>query len=153
MRKNGRKWISGMLLAVCLTASACGGSEAKEVNVQEMAEKVEAAAEFPDTMVAVEEAMLEKLYGLDPDLFETYYGVTSGGATSDELLILKLKEEKDTDAVKEVLETRLSDRAESFESYAPEEAKKAEDGILKVTGDTVIYCICPNASAAEKAMK
>jgi hypothetical protein len=151
--KKTKKIISGILAGLCLTLAACGGNSAKEVSVPELAKQMEEAAGFPDTMVKVEDPMLEKLYGLDPALFSEYYAVTSGGATSDELLILKAKEKETAQEVEKTLRTRLKDRADSFASYAPEEAKKAEDGILVVSGDTVIYCICPNGKAAAKVLE
>lgn len=144
------RYSAAIILAACLILSACADKKPEAVNVQELGTKIASAADFPDTMTPVEPEMMTVLYGLNSGQWEEYFALASGGATADELVVVRLKDEKSAGEVKEQLEKRRKDREESFTSYAPQEAKKAGNGWIKILGSTVIYCVCPNAEAAKK---
>ena len=144
------KKIVPVFLALFLL-SGCG-SKPVEIEPGELGPQLLEKAGFPDTMVQVDETMLEALYQIDADQLDSFYGAVSGGATSEELLLLKVREEENVQTIYDRLSQHLADRTESFSSYVPTEGEKLDNAILTTVGQTVVLCICGDWTTAQELL-
>ena len=98
--------------------------------------------------------MFQKFYGLDA---QDYEGVTLYSPVSNmdaqELLIVKLKDSSQAEAVTEAINSRLETQMNSFEGYGIEQYAMLEDHILDVQGNFILYVVSPNAQAADDAFR
>lgn len=98
--------------------------------------------------------MFQKFYGLNP---EDYEGVTlyspASNMDAQELLIIKLKDNSQAEAVTEAINTRLETQMNSFEGYGIEQYAMLEDHVLDVQGNFILYVVNPNAQAADEAFR
>ena len=140
------------LFLTLLLLSGCGGA-AVDIDPAAIGPKLLAEAGFPDTMVPVEGPMLEALYQIDPDSLESFYASVSGGATSEELLLLRAADEETAKALCDQLEDHLADRISSFASYLPEETTKLENAILAAYGTTAVLCVCGDPDSARQLLE
>ena len=81
-------------------------------------------------------------YGFLPDSIEEIISYQGSGASSEEVLILKVKDVNDVNNEKEIIETRLNEKKDAYASYMPEEVSKIENRILIEKGNYLILCIC-----------
>ena len=156
-----RKLTAG-LLALCLLLSACGGEPAEEERtmdwtVQQMAEAILACQDAPPEMTALlpgdelYETYLTVSYGLAEEDVADGAILAAGGASAQEIAVLRLTEEADGVAVAETLEMYLVNRTGSFTGYLPEEAALLESAEVVSQGDYVALLACEDVTAAEDA--
>ena len=81
-------------------------------------------------------------YGFLPDSIEEIISYQGSGASSEEVLILKVKDVNDVNNEKKIIETRLNEKKDAYASYMPEEVSKIENRILIEKGNYLILCIC-----------
>ena len=139
-------------LLILFLLSGCGGRE-PEIDPAVLGPQLLEQAGFPETMVPLDGPLLEALYRIDPDALERFYAAFSGGATSEELLLLKTAGEEEAKALRDLLSSHLEDRRESFAAYLPEEAGKLDGAILAVYGPTVVLCICGSPDTAQALLE
>ena len=98
--------------------------------------------------------MFQKFYGLDAGDYEgvTLYSPVSN-MDAQELLIIKLKDNSQAEAVTEAINARLETQMNSFEGYGIEQYAMLEDHVLDVQGNFILYVVNPNAQAADKAFR
>ena len=138
------------LFSVVLTACKKEEKEEKDINIEELSESLLYNLEFQDEMILIEEQMFRRLYGMETDKLEEYIAYSSGGATADEIVLVKVKDDEDVEGVKQALKERIEDQKENFVSYVPEEMKKLENPILKTYGKYIILCIHNDYEQAEE---
>ena len=136
-----------------LFLTGCGSQPEQEIDPEEMGPRLLEEAGFPETMVPLEAPMLEALYQIDSDRLDSFYGAVSGGATAEELLLLKVSQEEDVQAIYDRLAQHLEDRTESFADYVPEEGEKLDNAILTTVGQTVVLCICGDWETAKTLLE
>ncbi len=139
-----------VFLALLLLAG-CG--KAKEIDPAVLGPKLLEEAGFPDTMTELAEDMLPVVWQIDVSALESSYAAISGGATAEELLLLRAESEEDAKVLYDQLAVHLKDRTESFVAYLPEEAGKLEDAILERYGPTVVLCVCGDPDAARSLLE
>ena len=87
------------------------------------------------------------------DEIEKLVSYQGSGASSEEIVILQVKDKSKLDSVKEKINTRLQERKEAFESYLPKEVGKIENNILIVKGNYVILCISNDNKQVNNILK
>ena len=119
---------------------------------------VESAVTGSISMDAVEKStarMFKNFYGLnasDYDSVVLYAPKTNMDA--QELLIVKLADTSQAEAVAEAIEERRETQKNTFEGYAPEPYDMLENhSILDVRGNYILYVVHEDAAAADKAFK
>lgn len=98
--------------------------------------------------------MFKKFYGLnanDYDGVTLYAPVTNMDA--EELLIIKLKDSFQAEAVTKAISKRLETQKASFEGYGVEQFDLLENHILDVRGNYILYIVHPDAGKADKAFR
>ena len=129
------------------------GNRSSNASLESVSQEVLGAAD----QVGMQESnnrMFQKFYGLDA---QDYEGVTLYSPVSNmdaqELLIVKLKDSSQAEAVTEAINSRLETQMNSFEGYGIEQYAMLEDHILDVQGNFILYVVNPNAQAADDAFR
>ena len=158
---NGKKAILFSLLALVSAAAAA----AVILLSMPKNETVLSTAAFADVLAAVtdaadlsetqpgDNAMLRRLYGLDPALFEEYalhYPDSNMGAR--ELLLAKLKDPADREALVSAAEARVQAQTGVFEGYAPyQTALLKTHAVIEAPGNYFLFIVDENDAAAAAA--
>ena len=94
-------------------------------------------------MLKADNQMVKRLYGLDPNTFEScvlYYPTTNMGA--EEVLILKLADTSQQEAVVAAAEQRLQTQRNTFEGYGVEQFDLLTNHyVLQVQGNFVLFAV------------
>lgn len=98
--------------------------------------------------------MFKKFYGLNANDYEgvvLYAPLTNMNA--EEILIVKLKDTSQGEAVSEAVNARLETQKSSFEGYGVEQYALLEDHVLDVQGNFVLYIVHKDANKADQAFR
>ncbi len=129
------------------------GNRSSNASLESVSQEVLGAAN-QEGMQESNNRMFQKFYGLDA---QDYEGVTLYSPVSNmdaqELLIVKLKDSSQAEAVTEAINSRLETQMNSFEGYGIEQYAMLEDHILDVQGNFILYVVNPNAQAADDAFR
>ena len=129
------------------------GNRNSNASLESVSQEVLGAAD-QDGMQESNNRMFQKFYGLNA---QDYEGVTLYSPVSNmdaqELLIIKLKDNSQAEAVTEAINARLETQMNSFEGYGIEQYAMLEDHILDVQGNFILYVVNPNAQAADEAFR
>ena len=99
--------------------------------------------------------MVKRLYGADPAAYEfcaLYYPVTNMGA--DELLLVKLPDGADAEALIGGVNARLETQKNTFEGYGPQQyALLTEHCVIDDAGNYFLFVVSANDRAADDAFR
>ena len=89
---------------------------------------------------------LRRFYGLTPSDYDGYVFFRSESAMAvDELLIVKLKDASQLDAVEAQIQARLDSQLEAFDGYGVEQTALLQAHVQKSMGNYVFLGISPDA--------
>lgn len=151
------------LAAVVAVLAACSGGEgeketekvkdsqktveteaAKQTDPQAIADALVAAGDFEAKIEQTSEDNAKyEFFGLPEGTKAVVYMST---AVSDQVAVFKTS---DTEAVKGIVETYVSNRVETLENYQPEQAKKLEDNAAIVASGDLVVLLVSKASSLE----
>jgi len=95
---------------------------------------------------------IKRFYGLNAnDYTETLIYVPSNYMDVSEMLIVKAKDSAQLDAVEDAVEARVAKQLESFGGYGPDQCALLDNYELKIMGNTLFYCVSPNAATLKEA--
>lgn len=99
--------------------------------------------------------MVKRLYGLNPSDFDgclLYYPQTNMEA--EELLLLKLRDTSQQEAVRAAVEARLETQKTSFDGYGLEQYDLLTNhSILDIRGNYVLFIVHTDAAAVQQAFR
>ncbi len=155
MNREMKKWLAVGLAAIfCMGAAACGGkSSGKQPAAAEVVKAVAAQMSFSDTMSEGEQSMFTARYEIDAALLEDQALYVGTLATADELMVMKLKDQKDVQAAKDAISAHLEDQKFAFETYIPEEMPKIENAVVLTNGNYVLLAVAADTSKVEETFK
>jgi hypothetical protein len=156
MKRNSRKVWGTLLVCIMLFSTILLGGcyskdevSGKNPSVSEIGEKIKQSAITSD-MVVLEDKKFQKLYDINPDMIQEYYvNISSSNIKADEFAIIKVKDSKDVQAVKDKISKRLDNQMESFKDYLPAEYSILQAHILKVKGNYILFAVSKDANKAE----
>ena len=129
------------------------GNKSSNASLESVSENVVGTLDL-EGMQESNNRMFQKFYGLDA---EDYEGVTlyspASNMDAQELLIVKLKDTSQAEAVTEAINARLETQMNSFEGYGIEQYAMLEDHVLDVQGNFILYVVHPNAGSADEAFR
>lgn len=151
---NMNKKVIGIVISIVVIIAIIGiviyfntrENEKIEINIEELATKIVESDAFEDDLEEVSDEVTMEAYGFSTEEIQEIVSYQGSGATSEELVILQVKEKNNLNSVKEKINTRLEERKEAFESYLPEEVFKIENRVLEVRGNYVILGIAKDAN-------
>ena len=123
-----------------------------EINVEDLATKMQQSGAFEDELVKIDSEMIMNDYNFTTDEVEEFVSYQGSGATSEEIVILKVKDKSDLNSIKDKINARIAERKEAFQSYLPKEVGKIDNNILRVEGNYVIFCVSNDSSKVNQAI-
>lgn len=147
------RW-AAVLAAVISLFVMFGGNTASTAQPEAVAEAVTQTIDMTN-MVEADNQMVKRLYGLDPASFEgciLYYPTTN--MMAEELLIIKLSDMSQQEAVRTAVEARLQTQKNTFEGYGVEQFDMLTNhSILDIRGNYVLFVVNTNCDAALTAFR
>lgn len=117
-----------------------------QIDINALGERILESGAFSDELAKIDSEITMNSYGFTSDEISELLSFEGSGATSEEIVILKVNDKSNLNSVKEKINTRLAERKEAFEDYLPEEVFKIDNHILEVKGNYVIMCISNNSN-------
>ncbi|MBM7870998.1 hypothetical protein JOC70_002492 [Clostridium pascui] len=158
MIRNSRKskvtLLTLLLLLIFSVGSLYGCSSKKTTknpSVDEIVTKVKGSTDISQ-MPELDAEKLKMLYDIDAaDLegFKVY--IAPSNIKADELAVIKVKDAKKVDEVKNKVAKRVENQGASFKDYLPEEYSLIENHVLKTQGNYVFLTISKDAEKIEAA--
>lgn len=144
------KYLLLLALAVFLLSQATGNRVSSAV-FSDVEQAVSAAADL-EPMTAGDNQMLRRLYGLDPESFEgVLLYVPSYTMSVEELLLVKLTDTAQQDAVREAMEARVASQIDVFSGYGPEQVAMLERAIIDVRGNYALLIVAEDPDTVRQA--
>ncbi len=98
--------------------------------------------------------MLKRFYGLNGNDYEgVQLYVSDSYMEVEEVLIVKLKDLEQSEAVEAAVNARVEHQLDSFEGYGPEQCKLLENHILDIQGNYILFVVHKNTKAADAAFQ
>lgn len=145
------RWLCAIVAVVFIATSFSQDTTSNAA--PESVESAVTAALDMQTMQKADNQMIKRLYGLSPTDFEScvlYYPTTNMGA--EELLIVKLSDTSQQQAISDAVQARLETQKASFDGYGIEQYDMlTNNAILEVRGNYILFVVNPSASAAQAA--
>lgn len=148
---EGMRWIF-LVIAIIYLAVMFGGNALSDSAFENVSAAV---LETVDTenMTLAENQMVKRLYGIDPANFEgcvLYYPTTN--MMAEEILIIKLTDESQQDAVRQAMEARLQTQKNTFEGYGVEQFDLLSNYcVLEIRGNYALFVVSKTCTDAQKA--
>lgn len=147
------RWVAAAAMIVCLLVLFGGdpisGAEFADVSAAVVPEV------NTENMTEAENQMVKRLYGLDPVDFEgctLYYPRTNMDA--EELLILKLKDVSQREAVEKAIEARLQTQKTTFDGYGVGQTDLLTNYcVIDVRGNFALFVVSKTCDAAQAAFR
>ena len=116
-----------------------------QINIEDLASKIAENNYFEDQLEKVDSEMIMEAYNFSSDEIEKLASYQGSGASSEEIVILQVKDKSKLNSVKDKINKRLEERKEAFASYLPNEVYKLENPVLIIKDKYIILCICNNS--------
>ncbi len=108
-----------------------------------------------EEMQEADAQMVKRLYGINPGDYDSctlYYPTTNMGA--DELLIVKLKDLSQQEALSAAAEARLQTQKTAFDGYGAEQfALLSDHAVIEPRGNFFLFVVSANSEAAAAAFR
>ena len=117
------------------------GEKNIQIDIEDLASKMAQSGSFEDKLEKVDDGVVLESYNFTSDEVEELVSYQGSGASSEEIVILKVRDKNNLGSIKDKINIRLQDRKEAFESYLPKEVGKIENSAFLTKGNYVILCI------------
>ena len=147
------RWIAVAAMVVCLLV-LFGGDPLSSAEFADVSAAVVAEVNT-ENMIESENQMVKRLYGLDPAEFEgctLYHPRTNMDA--EELLVLKLKDVSQREAVESAIEARIQTQKKAFDGYGVGQTELLTNYcVVEVRGNFAIFVVSKTCDAAYAAFR
>ncbi|MGM9948666.1 MAG: DUF4358 domain-containing protein [Lysinibacillus sp.] len=147
MKKLQMFLISTVIGALLLAGCSGGTSDqaAPELTANEMVDEMLAEVEQP-AMVELTTDQVKEVYNIDPEKLEEYaIRIPMMNVKTNEIAILKLKNEADVPEVEAALKQRAENVQKQFETYLQDQYENAKNYQLVTKGNYVLFVISDQA--------
>ena len=142
-----------LALFVGLLAYEALGGRVSAATFDEVSAAVTDAAELAPMSLGGNQ-MLRRLYGLEPEDYDgvlLYYPTSS--MSVEELLVLKLSDTAQRDAVESALQARVASQIASFEGYGPDQVAMLEKSVIEVRGNYALLVVAEDTASVLRAFE
>ena len=146
------KWAVFAVVIVLIVRMRAGG-KISETPFETMSEAVVASSDL-SAQLEGDRQMIRRLYRLDPDEYDgvvLYYPVTNMGA--EELLLVRLSDADQEEAVLAAVESRIAAQKDSFEGYGIEQMEMLEHAVIKSEGNYVLFVSAKDPDPVRRAFE
>lgn len=145
------RWVAAAAAVISLVVQF-GGNTVSSADGQSVADAVMQTLDMTNMQLA-DNQMVKRLYGLDPSAYEScilYYPNTN--MMAEEVLILKLKDTSQQEAVRTAIEARVETQKTTFDGYGVEQyALLTENCIIDIRGNFVLFVVNADCAKARDA--
>lgn len=135
------------LVILMLTLPFFGCRSAVQPSLSQVEADLLAASQNLNGMEKGDGKALKRYYGLNiNDFEEVLIYVPANYMDVSEILAVKVKDPAQLDLIEEAVDIRIARQLESFGGYGPEQIALLDNYELKIIGNTLFYCVSPNAS-------
>ena len=138
--------IAIIVIAVLAMIIVKNNNKTIQINIEDLASKILQSGAFEDELIKVDSEMIMKDYNFTADEVEEFVSYQGSGATSEEIVILKVKDKSNLNSIKDKINARIEERKEAFQSYLPKEVGKIDNNVLRVEENYVIFCVSNDSS-------
>ena len=132
-----------MIAAVLASLCACGAApEEKNIDLNALYEGY--ADRLPAMMVLDETTMLNFLGIRAEDCSEFVTAICMGGLEADEIWLIKAKDEKALESLKQLAESRMNAKLDETVSYNPEQYAIVQKGEILTNGLYLAFLVSPH---------
>lgn len=144
------KWLCVLALLGMLVVMLSNNRESHTA-FDVMSDAVTQAADL-SPMAQGDNQTLKRLYGLSAEDYEgvlLYYPTTNMGA--EELLVIKLSDTDQQQAVKDAVTKRVQTQMDSFEGYGVDQYAMLEKSVVEVQGNYILFVSAADPASVQKA--
>ena len=145
------RWVV-VLVAVVSLIIMFGGNTVSSADPADVEAAVTAQIDMTN-MLPGDNQMIKRFYGLDPAQFEAcilYYPTTN--MMAEELLIVKLSDLSQQEAVRSAVEARIATQKNTFEGYGVEQFEMlTNNAVVEVRGNYILFVVNGASAAARDA--
>lgn len=125
----------------------------RQANMDDIKTSIEKTANL-EKMKIGDEKIIKKLYYINSNDIEDFISyVPNSNMEAEEVLVLKLKDEKKVSEIKAKIQKRIDKQSDSFRSYRPEKYETIKNYVLYNEGEYIIFIISDEVSAIKDAIK
>lgn len=150
---RNKKFLALLIFVFAVSAVVGCTSEQSDINVS--AAKIEDQMKQSvklDKLKKGDAHKLKKLYDLGTEQVEDFLLYTaSSNVRADEIVVIKVKDEKQIDSVKASITQRIDAQAVKFKDYRPDEYALVEKHVLKVKSRYILFVVSADTEQIEKA--
>lgn len=127
-------------------------NQSKEIDTAKLAEEALKQITFDTELTQMEDSVVESMITTAEEDTEVilYMGE---GTCADELMIVKVQDEKNIDSEIKSVQQHLSDMQQSFQDYLPKEAKKIDDTVILQREKYIVVCVTADADNAKNVIE
>lgn len=134
-----------ILLAVFIGFSLAGDKEEITKSATEIAEEIKAVIDT-ENLINFDETRLKDEFGFEADSFDSWVFIGSEDIMDvREILVIKLNEGEDTEAVISVIEKRAEEKYNVYKDYDPLASSILEARVTEERGGVIFYSAHENA--------
>lgn len=141
-----------VLVAVVSLIIMFGGNTVSSADPAEVEAAVTSQIDMTN-MLPGDNQLIKRFYGLDPSQFEAcilYYPTTN--MMAEELLIVKLSDLSQQEAVRSAVEARIATQKNTFEGYGVEQFEMlSNNAVVEVRGNYILFVVNSASAAARDA--
>ena len=125
----------------------------RQANMDDIKTSIEKTANL-EKMKIGDEKIIKKLYYINSNDIEDFISyVPNSNMEAEEVLLLKLKDEKKVSEIKAKIQKRIDKQSDSFRGYRPEKYETIKNYVLYNEGEYIIFIISDEVSAIKDAIK
>lgn len=136
------------IIGVAILFSTKKGDVDVTINIIELANSLNEAPIFEDTLSIIDKEIILKNYDFNNDMIKDIISYVGSGATAEEILVLEVNNKEDLNEIKTKINDRLEERKINFQNYVPKEVYKLENCILETKGNYLIFCVSNDSDKA-----
>lgn len=144
------KWLFVLVVVVFLLSRVTGNRQSA-APFESVSGAVTSAADLSN-MQEADHQMVKRLYGLNPSDYEgilLYTPTTNMGA--EEILLVKLADTAQQDAVVSAIESRVATQMDSFEGYAVTQYEMLQNSVTEVRGNYILLVVAADTTPVVQA--
>lgn len=146
-----RKSITFCLAVMLLLLSACGGSTAADVNLNDVLADITSTVQLPEAMTEMTMDQMTAIYGIESsDILQFAGSYNDIGTLADEIIMIEATDSDAAAAVKEKVDARYQAKLNEMKDYLPDEYEKILGCEVLVNGNYIAMFISADAESMQE---
>lgn len=139
----------GCVLMLSGCSSKSTNAKSTSASPYDIASKIKDSLNLKE-MTQINDKKLKKLYNISTDEIDSYcIFVSMSNIKADEIAVIKIKNSKDAQSLKDKIQKRNDAQALSFKDYLPEQYTLIQNHVLKSNGNYILYAVSKDTEKAE----